>query len=218
MNSDGTLTIAPFGSGLSLTYTLPAAPLTGSPTLTSNGVAVSVPVATGMMYAPFTNPRAVILWDHPNAGTGYTPSNDVAIALTATPPRSTPYAMNFSGMPPSDSLATVGGVSVAMGYVVIYDDVNANMQLDLTGTDHIRGVSTVAIAWRGTGTPDSTFATSPVANLLAGGYQTVTIIGYVPSSGVPYLAVMPNDPTNPVNLDAPIYNVDVMASRIPDLI
>ena len=219
-NPDGTLTITPFGSADRFNFQRPAALLTGAATLTSNGQAAAIPLAGAGTYLAFASPRVVILWDDPNHGTGYTASNDSAITVTATAgsaPSSSVYAMTFSGSPPAAGVATVAGIPVALGYVVIYDDTNANMQFDIAA-DAIRGVSTIALGWRGTGTPDSTYATSPVADMWPGGYQVVMLHGYVPPSGVADVVATAADTATPIQLNAPIFNTVLPASTIPDIL
>ena len=219
-NADGTLTdqLAP---GVQLIWT-PAVNATLGSTFTSGGIAVgAAPVPNTGVFSVFVRPRAIIAWDKPNRGAGYLfpPANDVMLTWQTPPPASpisAPYSMSFTDPPPVT--ATVGGIDVAIGYVLIYD---ATSQASTwSGNAVLRGVSTIAIAWRGTGTPDATYATSAVADLQSPGYQLVTVHPYITNSMTPteILTVTPLDSTNPIPLDAPVFEDAIAMGQIPDLL
>ncbi|MEZ4408134.1 MAG: hypothetical protein R3A52_16905 [Polyangiales bacterium] len=92
--------------------------------------------------SPFTRPRAAVLWAAP-AGSARVETHGYAITFMG----------NFASMPlvlgstPEASVIhTVDGVSAAVGYPIVYDDLDGDGRFD-GATDVLRGVSPVVIVW-----------------------------------------------------------------------
>jgi len=151
---------------------------------------------------PVSRPRATLLWERP--GGGAISTNDQPLSFG--PGREfdgAPFEIDISGPPPEAALSSLHGVRFAVAHVVVYDDINHSNRFEhrLVGTpignDVVRGISNVAILWRGSEPGEQQSATDPLMDTWPG-YELVTIgsdgrstIGYTPWVPGPYRGLLP---------------------------
>src|SRR5262249_41229316 len=128
---------------------------------------------------PLARPRATLLWERP--GGGAVPTNDQPLSFGPGQEfQRAAFEVSISGPPPEEVLATLGGVRFAVAHVVVYDDTNHSNRLEhrLVGTqkglDVVRGISNVAILWRGSEPGEQDSGTDPLMDTWPG-YELVTI-------------------------------------------
>ncbi len=174
---------------------------------------------------PFANPRVALAWDRTGSAGGYTYTNDQPLM----PGGGTGFMID-AVTPPTDAVGNVAGTSVAVAYLIVYDDRDDNGRYDGDGSvgdpdagvtdgggtssDTLRGRSPIAIAFRSEGTPAAGFSVSTFRDLLPG-MQYVHV--HLDGAAFGRVTLAPFDPTNIVAPDVAI-NPDIDRSRIPDIV
>jgi hypothetical protein len=161
-----------------------------------------------MTSAPFAAPRVALAWDRPGISTGVVTTNDSPIAFG---PLHTALYDFLVPNPPMTAVASLGGTAIALGYPIVYDDTNGNGQYD-PGSDVLRGVSNVAIAWR-SGGASTAFLRSGFSDILEGLQMVLVHPDYTGARQ----GVTPWDPTNATPPDVAVAT-GPSPTPIPDVV
>lgn len=114
-------------------------------------------------------PHAVLRWDLLGAGR-FALTHDIALRFGGEP-LSSFFPVEIGGAPDATLRGTVGGVEVAAGYVLLYDDLNGDGRFN-ESEDTILAQSPIGLAWRGPGVMTAELARSPFSDLIEG-WETV---------------------------------------------
>ncbi len=175
------------------------------PTLHLFALAQLVP---GVTSRPFAHPRVSIFWDHPGASPILESSTSPIVFVSG----SAVFPVVQSIAPPRGSVGSVGGVSVAVGYPLVYDDVNANGQWD-GPPDLARALGPMAVVFRGNEPPTDAYALSPFADC-APGYTLALLQSDAPSAVSTFL---PWDTTHGVAPDVSVAAM-TLTQGVPHLV
>ncbi len=154
----------------------------------------------------FAHARVALVWDR--AGVAVTSTQDSSLNFFGAYAR---FPIAISALP-SDARVQVGNLDVALAYLVVYDDINNNQRYE--SADVLRGLSPIAIAYRGAGVPNQTFANSQFQDLYEG-FQFVHLHTDYAAAGA--IGLAPLDHTLPISPDV-LVNSEVDPSPIPNLL
>jgi hypothetical protein len=147
---------------------------------------------------PLGRPRAALFWVRPG-GQPLIETNGVALQFGAGV--WAPFPLVLAEPPVMAARFAVGGVFVAAAMILVYDDLDNDQRLTLTGGDALRGISNITVAWRGDGDGTNTaFTGSGVRDLLPGYQLTWRTRDF--STGA--VTLVPFDNTRPIAPDAPV--------------
>jgi hypothetical protein len=128
---------------------------------------------------PVDRPRATLVWEKPRESAAAT--NDQALSFTSGQYFDhASFSVDLTAPPPESLMNRISNIRFALAHVVIYDDVDESNRLEHAivgkrdGRDVVRGISNVAVLWRGPEPSNAAVATDPLADTWPG-YQLVTI-------------------------------------------